>query len=243
MELSSNHKKHISETLSKAHKEGRHPGWSHINKDVNRRSYPEKWFIKNVIKEYELISKYTIKEKMPYGKYFLDFAFLELKLDVEIDGQQHFRTQKSIEHDKQRDDFLIKNGWKVYRIAWLEIKQNFNKVVEDFLRFLETNQLYRVYNLEELNAYMNRKQPKYGKYNYIKMLKEKSYQENLPIVNMIIESNIDFSKYGWVNEVAKLTGLKTQKVNKWMKKHMIDFYNDKCFKRVGITPRYERGEV
>lgn len=113
-------------------------GWSFINKDINKRSYPEKWFIKNVLEKYDLYSKYTIKEKLPFGKYFLDFAILNMKIDIEIDGSQHF-TKESIEHDKMRDDFLLKNEWKVYRIAWIELINDSNSVIENFIIWLNEN--------------------------------------------------------------------------------------------------------
>lgn len=71
---------------------------------------------------------------MSFGKYFLDFAFLELKLDVEIDGQQHNRTIEAIEHDKIRDEFLKQNGWIVFRIEWMKMKQDITK----FLEFINT---------------------------------------------------------------------------------------------------------
>lgn len=63
--------------------------------------------------------------------------------------------------------------------------------------------------------------------------------ESLPINNqyandkikLIFESKIDFSKLGWVKQVSKILNISPQKVNKWMKKYMFDFYNEKCFKR------------
>jgi very-short-patch-repair endonuclease len=120
----------ISDALKLSHKNGKHPGWKHINTDENRRSYPEKWFIENIIKQNNLDKKYTIKEKMPFGKYFLDFAFLELKLDVEIDGQQHNRTIEATEHDRIRDEFLKQKDWIVFRIEWISMKQDITKFLE-----------------------------------------------------------------------------------------------------------------
>ena len=35
-----------SESMKKAHAEGRHPGWSFINSDPTRMSYPEKYIKK-----------------------------------------------------------------------------------------------------------------------------------------------------------------------------------------------------
>jgi very-short-patch-repair endonuclease len=46
---------------------------------------------------------------MPFGKYFLDFAFVEIKLDLEIDGQQHL-SPKILEHDQIRDLFSNSQG-------------------------------------------------------------------------------------------------------------------------------------
>ncbi|MDO8641372.1 MAG: HNH endonuclease signature motif containing protein [Nitrosarchaeum sp.] len=45
------------------------------------------------------------------------------------------------------------------------------------------------------------------------------------------ESDIDFTKFGWVQSVAKLINKKPQKVNHWMRKYMSIFYVQRCFKR------------
>lgn len=55
-------------------------------------------------------------------------------------------------------------------------------------------------------------------------------RDDLAIKN-ILESNIDFTKHGWVTETSKIIGISPQKVNKWMKSRMQDFYKEKCFKR------------
>lgn len=46
----------------------------------------------------------------------------------------------------------------------------------------------------------------------------------------IMQSDIDFHKYGWVNQVALLLELPPQKVNLFMKRHMPEFYRA-CFTR------------
>lgn len=55
--------------------------------------------------------------------------------------------------------------------------------------------------------------------------------KQLKYVKLVENSNINFDKFGWVNEVATVINCKPQKVNIWMKKYMLDFYNKKCFKR------------
>lgn len=51
----------------------------------------------------------------------------------------------------------------------------------------------------------------------------------------ILESQIDFSKWGWVGQVAELISLPHGKINAWMKKHMLEFYNKQCFKKSSHT--------
>jgi 5-methylcytosine-specific restriction endonuclease McrA len=49
-------------------------------------------------------------------------------------------------------------------------------------------------------------------------------------IEKVKNSNIDFSKYGWVIKVANLLGRKHQKITKWMKIYMPEFYQDRCYK-------------
>jgi len=232
------HRKHndltklkLSNTQKKLVIEGKHNGWS-INKDINRRSYPEKWFIKNVLEKHNLYNKYTIKEKLPFHKYFLDFAIIDLKIDIEIDGQQHFRNTKTIEYDRERDEFLLNHDWNVYRIAWLELKNNPNDLINNFLEWINENHTFRKYDINEVMNLLNPRCLIYGsRKKYFENVIEKSYEKYKPIMEIIKNSNIDFSKYGWVKEVSSLTEIREQKVGKWMKRYLKDFYEEKCFKR------------
>jgi len=62
----------------------------------------------------------------------------------------------------------------------------------------------------------------------IKELKNKLKEEKN--IELILNSDIDFNKFGWVGKVANIIDKQPQKVNQWMKKYMVDFYNEKCFK-------------
>lgn len=224
-------KKKISDSLKRAHKKGNHPGWSHINLDKNRRSYPEKFFIR-VIKENKLDEKYTFIEKMPYRRYFLDFVIVELKVDIEIDGQQHFRKNDII-HDQKRDLFLINDGWKVYRIAWFELCNNPKNEIQKLINYIENENKQQLIKYDITQIIASKKQNKFGTKNeYIEKIRIKNYKElHEPRINLILKSDIDFSKFGWVNKVSKLINITPQRINEWMKKYMLDFYNGKCFKK------------
>lgn len=45
-------------------------------------------------------------------------------------------------------------------------------------------------------------------------------------------SGIDFSRFGWVEEVAKLLEITPQASGRWIRKHMPEFYVNRCFRRV-----------
>jgi very-short-patch-repair endonuclease len=120
--ISNEQKLKISNKLKLAHIEGRHPGWSHINNNKTRRSFPEKIFF-DQLKAFNLLDTYTFMEKMPFGRYTLDFALIDMKIDIEIDGQQHFRDDSAINHDIERDRFVKNKGWRVYRIAYKEMQK------------------------------------------------------------------------------------------------------------------------
>jgi len=135
-------RKKISESMKKAHSEGRHRGWGFKNEDSNNRSYPEKFFIQ-LMTWHHLYENHLITENKPFGKYFLDFAFENEHVDVEIDGQQHKRTLEAIQHDEERDEFVMANGWRVYRIDWKILKGNPKNEIEKFKVFLQSDEIQR----------------------------------------------------------------------------------------------------
>ena len=46
----------------------------------------------------------------------------------------------------------------------------------------------------------------------------------------ILNSGIDFSKYGWASILQKELNISQSSVIGFMKKHMMDFYNQHCYK-------------
>ena len=134
-----------------------------------------------------------------FGKYFLDFAFLELKLDLEIDGQQHFITKTAIEYDMERDNFLINSGWKVYRISWIELRKNPKVIFDNFINWLNDNDnLYYKYNVEEI---LSKLKPK-------KIQCEKINKQE--IIDIILNSEIDFTENGWLKKITEILQEKVQ---------------------------------
>ena len=123
----------LREMMRKRIQEGKHKGWA----SRNQPSYAEKFFIK-VLNNNKLIYEYEKK----VGKYFIDFAFNDKKIALEIDGQQHKHPDR-IQKDKEKNLFLENNGWYVYRIEWKNINSisgsdYIKNEIKMFLEFLLT---------------------------------------------------------------------------------------------------------
>lgn len=57
----------------------------------------------------------------PACGYVLDIAIPELKIDVEIDGFAFHSDAEAFQHDRERQNNLIANGWTVLRFTWHDV--------------------------------------------------------------------------------------------------------------------------
>lgn len=102
-----------------------------LNHYSKGRSYPEEYW-KAVLDSNNLI----YEEQYQIGIYQLDFAFVDLKIDLEIDGDQHYLDQRIVASDIRRTKYLEELGWKTIRVRWssyqkLEDKKQFvDKIVK-----------------------------------------------------------------------------------------------------------------
>ncbi|MGN6584403.1 MAG: endonuclease domain-containing protein [Rhizobiaceae bacterium] len=56
------------------------------------------------------------RRQVPIGPYIADFCCLGQRLIIEVDGEIH-RQMKAVEHDRQRDDYLRNEGFRVLRFS------------------------------------------------------------------------------------------------------------------------------
>lgn len=110
------HRKMLRDNMARRIKEGKHKGWASRTK--LKPSYPERYFM-TVLDNLSLV--YTRELKV--GKFFIDFAFEDKRVALEIDGKQHTRDEH-VERDKRKDQFLTNCGWVVFRIKWTNPKTN-----------------------------------------------------------------------------------------------------------------------
>jgi very-short-patch-repair endonuclease len=207
------------------------------NKSSGKMSYLEKWFFENVILKYDLNKKYDIINEYAFFPYFIDFAFTNIKLAVEMDGASHFKNgEERFKHDLKKDEFLLSQNWKVFRIAYNELTE---EKVQEFLGVLENLQNYKyqpkvlevfLYKGKEITKLKNEKKRHESKIR-TEIRKNTSSKKTKQRIKKVLNSNIDFSKYGWVTKVAEILQMKSQKINSWMKKNMKEFYERNCFKK------------
>lgn len=105
------YREHMRQIQLKLVAEGKHQGWKARTKEP---SYAEQYFI-DLFKN-EDITDWQREYKV--DSYFIDFAFINKKIALEIDGKQHKLNEERINRDRKKDKILKEVGWKVIRIDW-----------------------------------------------------------------------------------------------------------------------------
>jgi len=90
-------------------------------------SYPEKVFLEKIT-ELGWDKKYSIVRELSVFPFFIDFAFVNENVAIEIDGSQHLLPDRK-ERDEKKDRLLIETGWTVIRISEKEIKKNIEETL------------------------------------------------------------------------------------------------------------------
>lgn len=105
--------KRIAESNSKYMKEKHKKGEAFYWGKYGRVSYPEHYFME----VFEINEFPTYEYNYHELTYYLDFAWLQSKKYIEIDGEQH---KNQIEHDIKRDKELKELGWQCIRVDWIK---------------------------------------------------------------------------------------------------------------------------
>lgn len=81
-------------------------------------SYPERYW-KSVLDNNSIV----YVEQHRVSLYSLDFAILDKKIDLEIDGEQHYVDDRIARSDIKRTQYLESLGWTILRIRWSHYKK------------------------------------------------------------------------------------------------------------------------
>jgi very-short-patch-repair endonuclease len=69
---------------------------------------------------------FHFRRQVPVGRYYADFACHRSKLVIEVDGDTH---GMSVGYDRERDDFVRGEGYRVLRIPNDEVMRNLDGVM------------------------------------------------------------------------------------------------------------------
>jgi len=81
------------------------------------------------------IGKYRFRRQHPIGQYIADFACIEKKIVIELDGGQH---QELLEYDERRSKSMKKYGWQVLRFWNNDVLNNLEGVLTVITKSLES---------------------------------------------------------------------------------------------------------
>jgi len=222
----------------------RNTGETAFQRRQNRKmSYGEQklhdLFVKNSIYEkYDVVNEYC---EYPY---FLDFAFVNEKVDVEFDGKWHF-TDKKQTRDKLRNEYLQQKGWRIFRIAYFDL-DTFD--IKSLLSFIgNTKEKQFASSLIKYHELIQQQKTKRCKQKLVK--KQRVIDERQQAIDdrRKILMTIDTSKFGWVGEASKLLNISHTSLRRFIERYCqdlvffrrqpgtqckdLDLYKQKIFKR------------
>ena len=120
--------------LSNARKEfmDKNPGnVPYLLNHSSKESYPEKLLRQALEKRSITAWVYNY----PIRRYSIDFAFIELKVAIEVDGGTHLLPEVK-EKDRIRDLSLKEIGWATYRFTASDVKKDPDSIVEIISKIL-----------------------------------------------------------------------------------------------------------
>ena len=80
--------------------------------------------------------RFNIVKELSIYPYFADFAFIDIMLVVEVDGDIHKQKSRSLS-DKKKDAYLESLGWKVVRFSSDDIFYNKDLVINKLIELLQ----------------------------------------------------------------------------------------------------------
>ena len=104
-----------------------------LAKTLRKKQTPQEQKLWNILRNRQILG-FKFKRQFPIGNYIVDFACLETKLIIEVDGGQH-NTTEAIIYDNDRTRYLQNQGFNVLRFWNNEIDDNIEGV---YLKIVES---------------------------------------------------------------------------------------------------------
>ncbi|MBN8647718.1 MAG: endonuclease domain-containing protein [Caulobacterales bacterium] len=113
----------------------RNPITQNHAKDLRKNLTKAEAIIWNYLKG-KKIEGVKFRRQFPIGIYIVDFAAVEIKLIIEIDGATHSSDDR-VKYDNARTQFLTSQGWKVIRVWNNDIYNNLNGILQSISQIVQ----------------------------------------------------------------------------------------------------------
>jgi very-short-patch-repair endonuclease len=179
-------------------------------------SYPEKLCIEYIEKN-GLDKNHSIVREYSVFPYFIDFAFVNEMVAVEIDGSQHLLPERK-ESDNKKDELLNELGWVVIRVSEKEIKTNINDVFDQILTILKTKPKinnHRIGLVVKPKKYQKKERNEFGfTEKQIQSIKSQRRADRPSLE----ELKTLISEHGYVG-TGKMFGVSDNAIRKWLESY------------------------
>lgn len=177
-------------------------------------------FLKDFLKKsgISFVEEASVSEEKNYS---VDILISEKNLIIEVNGNQHYDKYGNLKpYYKERHDHIVSLGWKIIEIHYTLA---FNG--ELILNIINSEKIKS--NILEFEIRPKKNTRKYkDQKEYFENIKKNWYEKNLKYVEILKNSGIDFTRFGWKTKVSKIINQKPQKVKYWMMRMMPDFLEE-----------------
>lgn len=178
-----------------------------------------------------------VEEYEPFNdiNYCLDIAWPDEKIAIEVNGNQHYNKDGSLnKYYQKRHNLFVERGWKIFEIHYTKC---YNININDFNDILELP----IYDKEYVGKYFSKKEIKKQikeQENLIKQnLKQQEYNKRKQIIeNLINNSGIDFTKSHWSTDAYNYLLNRNELFNKGIFR-IIKYYCPEFLQREDVWKR------
>ncbi len=204
-------------------------------------SYPEKCFIK-MLSDYGFDKKYLIYKEYSVFPYFIDFAFFNEKVAVEVDGSQHLEPERA-ESDRKKDLLLLNNGWYVIHFTATDVVKNPSMIAEKLNEFISNKMTCKVEKVGILKAPKTR-QPVPREENGRTAKQNKSAYKSRKVMNRPLKDEL-FKMVCELPfmEIGRKYGVDGNTIKKWCKNYGLPYKKSDIDKIIGKEHPYKKREI
>jgi very-short-patch-repair endonuclease len=176
-------------------------------------SYPEKLCIEYIEKN-GLDKNHSIVREYSVFPYFIDFAFVNEMVAVEIDGSQHLLPERK-ESDNKKDELLNELGWVVIRVSEKEIKTNINDVFDQILTILKTKPKINNHRIGLVVKPKKRQKKERNEFGFTEKQIQSIKSQRRADRPSLEELKTLISEHGYVG-TGKMFGVSDNAIRKWL---------------------------